>query len=34
LSPQTGGKISRLQNQIDEAIAKSSEDGAAYNPGW
>ena len=30
LAPQTGGKIFRLQNQIDEAIAESSEDGAAY----
>jgi VWFA-related protein len=30
LAPQTGGKIFRLQNQIDEAIAKSMEDGAAY----
>lgn len=30
LAPQTGGKIFRLQNQIDEAIAESMEDGAAY----
>jgi len=30
LAPQTGGKIFRLQNQIDEAIAESSDDGAAY----
>ena len=30
LAPQTGGKILRLQNQLDEVIAESLEDGASY----
>ena len=30
LAPETGGKIFRLQNALDELIAASMEDGAAY----
>ena len=30
LAPQTGGKILRMQNQLDEVIAESMDDGASY----
>jgi hypothetical protein len=30
LAEQTGGKILRMQNQLDEVIAESMEDGASY----
>ena len=30
IAPETGGKIFRLKNDVDVAIATSSDDGAAY----